>query len=879
MFRLRFIFPAGANSTDAVITKPHALSSDGTLRLTEATAHRYRMKNHVHAFPVRDHIRVDKHWGVSEGRFGDWLVISANDDCVVQTDAEFKAIYSKVEGEPGRYRHKSTVLAKLMHTDFTVTAKDGSTRQARSGNYLIQEADHSQTALTDHEFQLMYEPLSKAAVVERDMDWDLNEDFDFAEYLSMITGHTIADMVDLEIMDWLFLELITILLWALWVTVSNEHLFNAILMCGGYLVAFVVFRVHRKLLWVRNQLACIIVDAGETDAVALQAFGIDPDDDGGESDGGKAERVRRRVSEEGTSHRAQLDGEHTGPSRARPKASLEAVEEGRVAETSSPLTSPATRRLRYHRSGTDGMEKLGSLSVAKFKVLMYKDRQRSRSAEISSPSRLEGSATFQTTPAGLVPSTNEIEWDISDDDASTEEVEIPARPALSREYMRRSGLNDKYMPQFAPPPYTTLPWPRPLGCVEKCCGARPPSRHENLFWFGSLGKQFLFQILRSVPLTMAIYTAVLSVNLMDSSVGVCRHEPLQCLWQAPVAFFPVAVVAYMLPRLFRLFVLVTNIEQMTKRRAVMEVVRRQRTQKAMRALRMLSAMKVHSKRLWEASKSSRLDGSLSGNSMDMHRAAPAGAAAAGGAGGAATGVAVVPAQRAQLPGSVPGGADAKVAEAAGMVALSDSSDTDDELLVTGDGALDVEENKVAPPVQRATVQEVAGELVNAAVRVYGHPESIPYLRRKMELQEVFTLFDRDSNGTVDARDVVSVFELLGMSDESEAVARQMVKEVDVSNKGYIVFDDFFNWMAFHDGGAKESTEEINKFIFKIIDRDGSGEISVEELRHTLASLGEVMSEADVLHIVKEADHDGSGTISLHEFSLLLENYADHMSLH
>lgn len=53
--------------------------------------------------------------------------------------------------------------------------------------------------------------------------------------------------------------------------------------------------------------------------------------------------------------------------------------------------------------------------------------------------------------------------------------------------------------------------------------------------------------------------------------------------------------------------------------------------------------------------------------------------------------------------------------------------------------------------------------------------------------------------------------------------------------------------------------------FKVFDKDGNGVISSRELKHVMANLGEILSEAEVEAMINEADIDGDGCINYAEF--------------
>jgi calmodulin len=53
--------------------------------------------------------------------------------------------------------------------------------------------------------------------------------------------------------------------------------------------------------------------------------------------------------------------------------------------------------------------------------------------------------------------------------------------------------------------------------------------------------------------------------------------------------------------------------------------------------------------------------------------------------------------------------------------------------------------------------------------------------------------------------------------------------------------------------------ELRK-AFEVFDKDGSGTISLEELRSVMKSFGELLTEDDLDSMIKEVDKNGDGTI-------------------
>jgi len=58
--------------------------------------------------------------------------------------------------------------------------------------------------------------------------------------------------------------------------------------------------------------------------------------------------------------------------------------------------------------------------------------------------------------------------------------------------------------------------------------------------------------------------------------------------------------------------------------------------------------------------------------------------------------------------------------------------------------------------------------------------------------------------------------------------------------------------------------------FRMFDRDGSGTVNAQELRHVMMNLGEKLGEDEVDEMMREADVDGDGEIN-YEGAVLYEN--------
>jgi calmodulin len=135
-----------------------------------------------------------------------------------------------------------------------------------------------------------------------------------------------------------------------------------------------------------------------------------------------------------------------------------------------------------------------------------------------------------------------------------------------------------------------------------------------------------------------------------------------------------------------------------------------------------------------------------------------------------------------------------------------------------------------------------------------------------EFKEAFALFDKDGDGLITTEDVGTVMRSLGLNPSATEL-RDMVNEVDVDQNGSIDFKEFLDMMT-RKGKSHDPEQELRD-AFAVFDRDGTGTISREELRHVMKSIGEQLTEAEIDEMIKLADKDGDGAIDYTEFASIM----------
>ena len=146
-----------------------------------------------------------------------------------------------------------------------------------------------------------------------------------------------------------------------------------------------------------------------------------------------------------------------------------------------------------------------------------------------------------------------------------------------------------------------------------------------------------------------------------------------------------------------------------------------------------------------------------------------------------------------------------------------------------------------------------------------------YLDIPKTSQEAFSLFDTDHSGTIDYRELKVAMRALGFAvkkDEVDAIMR----EYDRDDSGSIEYPEFREIMM-ERMGDRNPQDELAK-AFKIFDDDGSGVITVRNLRRIAKELGEDVNDEELFAMIDEFDQNGDGVIDEKEFLAIMSKGAD-----
>ena len=106
---------------------------------------------------------------------------------------------------------------------------------------------------------------------------------------------------------------------------------------------------------------------------------------------------------------------------------------------------------------------------------------------------------------------------------------------------------------------------------------------------------------------------------------------------------------------------------------------------------------------------------------------------------------------------------------------------------------------------------------------------------------------------------------LGQNYRQEELERLM-EEVDEDGNGKIEFEEFVMAM---ENKSKEDEYTI-KQAFAILDRNDTGYITTNDLRHAMICLGEIYSLEEITEMLSLVDEDQDGVINFQEFNKLVK---------
>jgi len=136
-----------------------------------------------------------------------------------------------------------------------------------------------------------------------------------------------------------------------------------------------------------------------------------------------------------------------------------------------------------------------------------------------------------------------------------------------------------------------------------------------------------------------------------------------------------------------------------------------------------------------------------------------------------------------------------------------------------------------------------------------------------ELKDAFKRFLKKGKKVIPAKDLGLVMRSLGRNPTEEELI-YILHRCNTDYKGNITFEKFIDIMKMQ--MKDNNSEDEMREAFMAFDKDGSGYLDAEELKHFMTMEGEKLTDAEVDEMIREWDIDGDGKLNYEEFVKMMK---------
>ena len=134
-----------------------------------------------------------------------------------------------------------------------------------------------------------------------------------------------------------------------------------------------------------------------------------------------------------------------------------------------------------------------------------------------------------------------------------------------------------------------------------------------------------------------------------------------------------------------------------------------------------------------------------------------------------------------------------------------------------------------------------------------------------ECKIIFDLIDKDQDTKISPEELGPALRVCGASPSQQELEMVIQSSGDQSN--LITFEKFIDIYEKLINNQDSEDDIINEL--KKLDKNGTGNITVNDLKSLLANYGEVLTKEEIDDIIQEANADKSGNINIEKFAKIL----------
>ena len=134
-----------------------------------------------------------------------------------------------------------------------------------------------------------------------------------------------------------------------------------------------------------------------------------------------------------------------------------------------------------------------------------------------------------------------------------------------------------------------------------------------------------------------------------------------------------------------------------------------------------------------------------------------------------------------------------------------------------------------------------------------------------ECKIIFDLIDKDKDTKISPEELGPALRVCGASPSQQELEMVIQSSGDQSN--LITFEKFIDIYEKLINNQDSEDDIINEL--KKLDKNGTGNITVNDLKSLLANYGKVLTKEEIDDIIQEANADKSGNINIEKFAKIL----------
>jgi Ca2+-binding EF-hand superfamily protein len=132
-----------------------------------------------------------------------------------------------------------------------------------------------------------------------------------------------------------------------------------------------------------------------------------------------------------------------------------------------------------------------------------------------------------------------------------------------------------------------------------------------------------------------------------------------------------------------------------------------------------------------------------------------------------------------------------------------------------------------------------------------------------EVKEIFALFDKNGDGKIPLDELGSLLRSLNRAPSQSEIDK--ISKEHFSSTGYITSSDIPLLLSSFPPIDSQAAQTELRAAFRVLDREGKGQIPSEELKRLMTTVGEKMTAIEADEMLKMADPEKTGFVDYEKF--------------